>query len=129
MVERISALRQAPVQQTRFRAKPERTPPLLNKLIVLAQRQIERRREPGDHIATGGGAPDLQETQMALRNAGPAGKLELRPSPASTPRAQAGRKLRFGSHDYLSGSCIEDVGTDTRMCGAEETVQHRRGHR
>jgi hypothetical protein len=79
------------------------------QLIVLAQGYIERRREPSNHIATGGGASDLQKTQMALRDAGPAGKLELRPSPASTPRAQAGGKLRFGSHDYLSGSCTDDL--------------------
>jgi hypothetical protein len=76
---------------------------------VLAQRYIEGRREPSNHIATGGGAPDLQKTQMALRDARPAGKLELRPSSAVTPPAQAGGKLGFGSHDYLSGSCINDL--------------------
>jgi hypothetical protein len=44
---------------------------------VLAQRQVERRSEQGHHIATRGGASYLQKAQMTLRDAGPAGKLEL----------------------------------------------------
>jgi hypothetical protein len=63
------------------RCKPGRH----QEAVVLAQRQIERRRQAVHHGAARRGASELEKAQMTLRDSGPAGQLELRPGAALAP--------------------------------------------
>jgi hypothetical protein len=65
--------------------------------VLLAQRQVERRRQAQDHVAARRGAAGFQEAEMALGNLGGAGKRKLRLAAMGAPPAQArtegGRRL------------------------------------
>ena len=56
--------------------------------VVLTQRHVERDRKPHHHIAARQCAAQFKEAQMALRNLGAPGKIELRQAPASAPAAE-----------------------------------------
>ena len=73
--------------------------------IVLAQRNVERGREPQDHVAARRGAAELEEAEMALRNLRATGKLELRPAAAMAPVTKLRREFLLTRHLYLPGSC------------------------
>ena len=61
---------------------------------MLAQRHVERLGEPQHHLPARTCAGELQKAQMALRDAGAAGQLELRQAAMLAPPAQPRGKVR-----------------------------------
>ena len=71
--------------------------------VVLAQREIEHRGEPQDHLPARAGAPGLEKAEMTLGGPGGASQIELREAatlaPPAQPRPEAGRRLAEGRRD------------------------------
>ena len=88
---------------------------------MLAQGNVERRGQAHHHVAAGRGATELEKAQVTLRNAGTAGKVELRPSAALAPRAQASRKVPLAPNNYLPGSCKNIARRDGATSGSRAT--------
>ena len=81
--------------------------------IVLAQGNVEGRRQAEDHVAARRGAAEFEEAQVPLRDVGASRKIELRPSPALPPLAKPRGKAVLARHVYLPRSCDdEDCGED-----------------
>jgi hypothetical protein len=69
--------------------------------ILLAERQIEHRREAQHHVAARCRARDLQEADVTLGDVRRVRELELRHGAALAPPAQSRGEASIRIHDYL----------------------------
>jgi len=72
--------------------------------ILLAEGQVERRRQAEHHLAARSSACALQEAQMSLRDFSRLRERELRQRPALPPSPQPRREARIFAHNYLPRS-------------------------
>src|SRR5262249_25052977 len=66
--------------------------------VLLAQRHVERRGEPQDHVAAGRRAAQFEKAEMPLRDVGAEREVELGEAAALAPTAEPGREVLLVRH-------------------------------